>query len=152
MPLRVTLPQEQTLQISFEVARQLYNALLDEALRRMRLYRQSQAYHKARNRKIPRNQGKERAAAFAAARLAVGFTEYALSQYATTIHHCWIGDHVDAVIGQTLTHRAFEAVNKMALGQAKKVRFKGKRGIHQIGSLEGKSNQADLRWHEGSLY
>ncbi len=40
----------------------------------------------------------------------------------------------------------------MALGQAKKVRFKGKRGIHQIGSLEGKSNQAGLRWHEGTLY
>ena len=44
VPLRVTLPQEQTLQIRFEVARQLYNALLGEVLRRMRLYRQSQAY------------------------------------------------------------------------------------------------------------
>ena len=73
MPLRVTLPQEQTLQIRFDVARQVYNAWLGEALRRMRLYRQSQAYHQAR--KIPRSQGKERAAAFAAARLAVGFTE-----------------------------------------------------------------------------
>ena len=55
-------------------------------------------------------------------------------------------------MGQTLVHRAFEAVNKMALGQAKKVRFKGKRGIHQIGSLEGKSNQAGLRWREGTRY
>ena len=75
-----------------------------------------------------------------------------MSQYATTIHHAWIGDHVDAVLGQTLTHRAFEAVNTMALGQAKKVRFKGKRGIHQIGSLEGKSNQAGLRWLENALH
>ncbi len=40
----------------------------------------------------------------------------------------------------------------MALGQAKKVRFKGKRGIHQIGSLEGKSNQAGLRWLENALH
>ena len=73
------------------------------------------------------------------ARKAVDFTEAALSQYATQIHHAWIGDHVDAVIGQTLTKRAFQAVNRMALGQAKKVRFKGKRGLHQIGSLEGGS-------------
>lgn len=44
----------------------------------------------------------ERALLFAAARRAVGFTEVSLSQYATRIHHSWIGDHVDAVIGQTL--------------------------------------------------
>jgi hypothetical protein len=67
-----------------------------------------------------------------------------------------MGDHVDAVIGQTLTKRAFQAVNRMALGPAKKVRFKGQRGLHQIGSLEAKSNTAGwigrdhaLRW--GSL-
>ncbi len=81
----------------------------------------------------------------------MGFTEYAWSRYATTIHHAWIGDHVDAVLGQTLAHRAFDAVEKMALGRAKKVRFKGRRGIHQIGSLEGKSNRAGLRWRTDHL-
>ena len=75
-----------------------------------------------------------------------------MSRYATTIHASWIGDHVDAVIGQSLTKRAFQAVNRMALGQAKKVRFKGKRGLHQIGSLEGKSNQAGMRWRENALH
>ena len=34
------------------------------------------------------------------------FTEGALSQYATQIHPSWIGDLVDAVIGQTLTPRS----------------------------------------------
>ena len=37
VPLRVTRSQEKTLQTRFEVARQLYNALLGEALRRMHL-------------------------------------------------------------------------------------------------------------------
>ena len=145
----MTRSQEKTLQTRFEAARQLYNAVLGEALRRLRLLKQSQAYQTAR--KIPRHHGKERAGAFAAARIAIGFTESALSQYATRIHPSWIGDHVDAVLGQTLVRRAFAAVNKMALGQAKKVRFKGKRGLHQIGSLEGKSNAAGLRWRQGTL-
>ncbi len=64
------------------------------------------------------------------------FTSASLSQYATKIHASWIGEHVDAVIGQTLASRAFQAVNKIAVGHAKQVRFKGKRGLHQIGSLE----------------
>ncbi len=155
VPLRVTRTQEDILQTRFETSRQLYNAILGEARRRLNLLRQSRAYQTART--LPRGekdspQQKQRAIAFAEARHAVGFTESALSRYATTIHASWIGDHVDAVIGQSLTKRAFQAVNRMALGQAKKVRFKGKRGLNQIGSLEGKSNQAGMRWRENALH
>ncbi|MHB1612097.1 MAG: RNA-guided endonuclease TnpB family protein [Sulfobacillus sp.] len=159
VPLRVTPAQERQLLTRFEAARQLYNAVLDEALTRLRLLQQSRAYQTARQ--LPHHaqdpvqqkaQQQARAAAFATARHAVGFTESALSRYATTIHTSWIGDHVDAVIGQTLTHRAFDAANKIALGRAKKVRFKGKRGFHQIGSLEGKSNAAGLRWRDDALH
>ena len=150
VPLRVIPMQDDTLQTRLEAARQLYNALLGEALKRLHLLQQSRAYREAPQ--IPRGQGRKRAAAVAAARQVVGFTEYALSQYATTIHSSWIGDHVDAVIGQPLTRRAFDAANNLALGGAKKVRFKGKRGRHQIGSLEGKSNAAGLRWRNGALH
>ncbi len=150
VPLRVTSVQEDILQTRFEAARQLYNALLGEALRRRDLLKQSKAYQSAC--KIPRRQKKPRQEAFADVRKAVGFTEAALSQFATRIHASWIGDHVDAVMGQTLTRRAFDAVNKLTVGRAKKVRFKGKRGLHQIGSLEGKSNATGLRWREGTLY
>jgi len=159
IPLRVTAAQERTLLVRFAAARQLYNALLGEGLRRLRLLQQSRAYQAARHmpvnareEKKREQQRRQRAMAFAKARRAVGFTEYALSRYATTLHHSWIGDHVDAVIGQTLTKRAFQAVNRMALGLAKQVRFKGRRGIHQIGSLEGKSNQAGLRWRDDVLH
>lgn len=116
----------------FEVARQLYNALLGEALKRLRLLKQSKAYQVARHMPIDaqdketrEQQQRQRAAAFAQARIAVGFTEDALSRYATTIHQSWIGDRVDAVIGQTLTKRAFQAANRVALGHAKKPALKG---------------------------
>ncbi len=151
IPLRVTRAQARVLGTRFEVARQFYNALLGETLLRLGWLRQSTAYRAAR-RDIPRTRPTERAHAFLMARRTVGFTEGALSQYATRIHHTWIGDHVDAVIGQTLTKRAFQAANRLAVGQAKKVRFKGRRGFHQIGSLEGKSNQAGLRWRENALH
>lgn len=149
VPLRVTAVQERQLLTRFEAARQLYNAVLGEALRRLRLLRQSTLYQAAR-RDIPRGHGLR--AAFAISQKAVGFTAASLSQYATHIHHSWIGDHVDAVIGQTLTKRAFQAANKLAWGQAQKVRFKGRRGLHQIGSLEAKSTQAGLRWRNTALH
>ncbi len=93
----------------------------------------------------------ERVDAFAIARKGVGFTSASLSQYATKIHASWVGEDVDAVIGQTLASRAFQAVNKIAVGHAKKVRFKGKRGLHQIGSLDGKSNAVGLSWRNETL-
>lgn len=72
VPLRVTASvQEDILQTRFEATRQLYNAWLGEALRRMYLLKQSQAYQVAR--KIPRRQKTPRQDAFAAARQAVGF-------------------------------------------------------------------------------
>ncbi len=151
VPLRVTPAQERRLMIRFEAARHLYNALLGKGLRRLQLLRESTLCQAAK-RDISRDHPVERAITFAMARKAVDFTASALSQYATQIHHSWIGDHVDAVIGQTLTKRTFQAVNRMALGHAKKFRFKGKRGLHQIGSLEGKSNQASLRWRENALH
>jgi transposase len=57
----------------------------------------------------------------------------------------WLGEHVDSHVVQKLANRAFEAVQKVAFGKARKVRFKGKRGLH---SLEGKTNAACIRWRE----
>jgi len=34
----------------------------------------------------------------------------------------WIADHVDAVLAQTLTTRAYRALNRVCLGQARRVR------------------------------
>ena len=112
VPLRVTDQQERILAARFEAARQLYNALLGEAKKRLSLVRQSIWYTKAKKS----TDKKERQAHFSAARQAHGFSAYAL-----------------------------EAVQKVSFGNARKVRFKGKRGLH---SLEGKMNAACIRWRE----
>jgi len=123
----------------------MYNALLGEALRRLRLLRDSKLYQAAR--KVPKDaeHAEERRSAFAAARAEWEFTEYHLSQFGTELRHSWLGGHVDSPVEQKLVKRAFGAVSRMAFGKAKKVRFKGRRGLH---SLEGKSNVACIRWHD----
>ena len=85
IPLRVTRAQAPVLGIRFEVARQFCSALLGEALRRLGWLRQSTA-HRAARRDSPRPRPIERAHAVFMARRAVGFTEGAVSQYATRIH------------------------------------------------------------------
>ncbi len=142
VPLRVTDQQERTLEARFEAGRQLYNALLGEARKRLALVRQSIWYTKAKKTKDK----KERQAHFSAARQAHGFSAYALEAVADEMRRTtWLGHHLDSHVAQKLADRAFEAVQKVAFGKAGKVRFKGKRGLH---SLEGKTNAACIRWRE----
>ncbi|MFX4302321.1 RNA-guided endonuclease TnpB family protein [Alicyclobacillus tolerans] len=140
VPLRVTRRQERTLEARFEAGHQLYNALLGEARKRLSLVRQSIWYTKAKKS----TDKKARQAHFAAVRQAHGFSAYALEAFADEMRRTtWLGDHLDSHVAQKLAKRAFEAVQKVAFGKAKMVRFKGKRGLH---SLEGKSNAACIRW------
>jgi len=142
VPLRITRRQEQILNARFEAGRQMYNALLAEAQKRLALVRQSVWYAKAKKS----TDKKERQAHFAAARQAHGFSAYALEAVADEMRRTtWLGEHLDSHVAQKLAHRAFAAVQKVAFGWAKKVRFKGKRGLH---SLEGKTNAACIRWRE----
>lgn len=146
IPLRVNRKQRKVLDARFEAARQMYNALLGEALRRLHLLQQSKAYQAAR--RIPRDRSGERSKAFSAARKAYGFTADDLSRYATVLRHSWLEQHIDVHTAQKLSDRAFDAVNKVAFHKAKRVRFKGRRGIH---SLESKSNLSGIRFKDGCL-
>jgi transposase len=120
----------------------MYNALLGEARKRLELVRQSIWYTKAKKS----TDKKERQAHFAAARQNYGFSAYALEAVADEMRRTtWLGDHLDSHVAQKLANHAFEAVQKVAFGKARKVRFKGKRGLH---SLEGKTNAACIRWRE----
>lgn len=141
--------QEKILLARFEAGRQMYNALLGEAKRRLALMRQSVLYQTAQAiSPKDENRRKERQAYFRTARQTYGFSEYSLSQYATQLRKSWLGEHLDAHVAQKLAKRAFEAVEKMAYRRAKNVRFKGKRGIR---SLEGKSNTSGIRWRDNRV-
>ena len=125
VPLRVGPAEEQALQARLEAARALYNACLEEARRRWGLLRQSKAYQQAR--RLPRHTP-ERTEAFNAARAAYGFRDAALQVYAKECRHAsrWIEEHLDAPVSQKLATRAYRAVVRVAVGHAKRVRFKGK--------------------------
>jgi hypothetical protein len=152
LPLRSDAGQAKHLGAHFEAARALYNALLGEALARLHRMWADPAWQAARA--IPKTQKRERAAAFSQLRRAYGFSEYALHDYAKCANCAWIADHIDAMLAQTLATRAYQAVNRMCLGKAKKVRFKSKG--RSLNSVENKWEQSGLRFvlqppEEGNL-
>jgi len=142
LPLRVSPTQARRLRAHLEAARQLYNAILSEGQRRLQRMRADPARQTARA--IARSRKQERAMAFGALRRQYGFSEYALHDAAKGLNCVWIADHVDAVLAQTLATRAYRALNRVCLGQARRVRFKSRsRGIS---SVENKRTNTGLRF------
>jgi hypothetical protein len=142
LPLAVDPEQAKRLRGHFEAARCLYNALLNEALGRLHRMRSDPQWQGARA--IPRTQKHERTAAYARLRQRYRFSEYALQEFAKHANCTWIADHIDSMMAQTLATRAYRAVNRVCLGQAKKVRFRSHaRGLH---SVENKWSKSGIRF------
>jgi len=142
LPLRVDWSQESRLRAHLETARCLYNALLSEANKRLQKMRHDPAWQSAQL--IPRKRSQERAQAFSRLRKQYHFSEYELHEYAKVARVCWIADHIDATMAQTLASRAYQAVNRVCVGKAKRVRFRSRgRGID---SVQGKRNDVGLRF------
>ena len=80
---------------------------------------------------------------FREARAQHGFSEYALHDYAQQFGHSWLGDHLDSLTIQALATRAYRAANRLLVGKARRVRFKGR---HQLDTVEGKTNTSGPRW------
>src|SRR6516165_10210769 len=75
LPLQVDRQQAKHLRGHFEAARHLYNALLSEAMKRLRRLRADVRWQQARL--IPRSDKQKRTTAFEALRKEFGFSEYA---------------------------------------------------------------------------
>jgi transposase len=146
--LVVDSKQELELLSRFQAGRQLYNALLNEAMKRMELVRHSEPYQSAKQ--IPKNQKKKRSDAFKEARNRYRYSDYDLQAYATVISNNskWIAEKVDSNTQQKLATRAFAASEKVMFGRAKTVRYKAPTRFR---SMEGKSNKQGLRWKDGHL-
>jgi hypothetical protein len=142
LPLRVDWSQERSVRAHLEAARCLYNALLSEGNSRLHRMRNDPEWSKARA--IPRTKKQERAHAFSALRRKHHFSEYELHEYAKEARCSWIADHIESTMAQTLATRAYQAVNRVCVGKAKRVRFRSRgRGID---SVEGKRNDVGLRF------
>jgi transposase len=142
LPLQVDWSQERQVRAHLEAARSLYNALLSEAMKRLRCMRNDPTWSKARA--IPRSHKQERAQAFSALRKKYCFSEYELHEYAKQARVSWIADHIDSTMAQTLASRAYQAANRVCIGKAKRVRFRSSgRGID---SVEGKRNDTGMHF------
>lgn len=146
LPLVVDSKTEKKLLAKFQAGRQLYNACLHEAMARMNLVKNSDAYIHAK--KLPK--GKARATTFKEARSAYRYSEYELHSFATftSKKSKWISKNIDSNTQQKLATRAFNASEKVLLGRAKKVRFKV---TSRFCSLEGKTNKQGIRFKDNQL-
>ena len=146
IPLTVDSSQEKELLSRFQAGRQLYNALLNEAMVRMELLRDSELYQAAK--KLPK--GKDRDKVFADARKAYHYSDYDLQAFATIISNSakWIADKIDSNTQQKLATRAFKASERVLFGRAKRVRYKVP---NRFRSMEGKTNKQGIRWKEDSV-
>ena len=79
VPLKVDSSQESELLSKFEAARQLYNACLGEAMTRMKLVRDSEAFKIAK--KISRTNKKECSNAFSVARQAYRYSDFDIQSF-----------------------------------------------------------------------
>ena len=139
-PLVVTPAEAHELSIRLEAARQIYNAGLGEALRRLDLMRESKAWQAAR--KIPKK--KERKETFEAIVESFGYTANDLQKFTRQCRaSCWIGDHAGGHDTQAMTKRAFRAVQQYGFGKKGRPRFKGVGRVH---SVEAQDNKGCIRF------
>src|SRR5215467_6748219 len=142
LPLVVAAGQAKRIRGHLEAGRQFYNAVLSKGQRRLRRMQADPAWQEARA--IPRAHAQERRAAFSALRERHGFSEYALHELARELRVSWLADHLDAVLAQTLASRAYHALNRVCVGEARRVRFRSRgRGLS---SIENKRNDTGLRF------
>src|SRR5436305_8486410 len=100
LPLRVDAGQSKRLRAHFEAARCLYNALLGEAMKRLRHMRADPAWQQARA--IQQTHKQERKEAFSALRQVYGFSEYALHEFFKAANCSWIAEHIDSMVADAL--------------------------------------------------
>ena len=92
LPLQTSSQQAKHVRAHFEAARGLYNALLGQAMKRLKQMRSDPRWQEAR-RAVDKQ---ERSALYAQLRQEYGFSEYALQAYATGARTTWIADHLDS--------------------------------------------------------
>ena len=145
IPAKTTPKEERTLAVRYDAGKHLYNACLKESLRRLKLVKESHDWQTAR--KLPRS--KERSNLFREALKRHHFSEYSLHTFAKdTARLCFIGEHIDSQVIQTVATRAWSSADEYCKGKRGRPRYK-KAG--QFSSIEGKSNKTGIRFRNGKV-
>jgi len=141
--MKYTISDKSALDKYFELSRRLYNAILGEALKRFNLMRESKLYQKAR-KELDKNIKNE---LFREVEIKHGFKEYDISKFATKL---MINEYhtLNHPIKSKLVKRAFDAVNKMRFGNAKKINFIK---FGEMRSIESTSDLQSIRYRNGNI-
>lgn len=135
---------EATFRKRMNIARQIYNACLGEALKGLHKVQKDKGYLHL----LEEPSSKERNAKLREIERAYGYSEYQLHSWAAQCGH-----HFQGAVGssevQKLATRAFQAVRKVQFGTAGRVRFKAQ---GESVSIEGKNNKQGLRWKDCSVH
>ena len=143
LKMKYTISDKSALDKYFELSRRLYNAILSETLRRFNLMRESKLYQQARKETDKKLKQKM----FINTEIKYGFREYDISIFATKLminEYSSLGSHIKA----KLVKRAFEAVNKLRFGNAKKVNFVR---FDEMYSIEGADNKQAIKYRDGVI-
>lgn len=138
LPLKTERWQEYILEKRLEIARQIYNACLGEALRRYKYMVRNSNYWLA----VRMEKGKERNQLFRQIKERYGVEKYSLNMYVQEMGRLF-KKNIGSQMAQNLAERAFSAVERVMYGKGKKVRFCPK---GQFFSVEEKTNQTGFRY------
>ncbi len=133
-----------------DCARQLYNASLNEAIKRLNAIKNTRKYRDAILLSKTGKSKAERSRIFKELNEEYGFRKYDLESFTTKCKNDskFINKHLGTHVCQKISNRAFEAAQKVAFKKAKKVRFKP---FGEFVSLEGKNNETFLKYSNGYL-
>ncbi|WP_233880288.1 transposase [Virgibacillus halodenitrificans] len=150
--LSVNTVQEREILVISECARQIYNSCLGEALKRLDQIKRTNLYKETLKLSKTSNKDKKlRTKNFKFLNKKFNFTDFSIESFAIETKNASksIDQHLGSSICQKIGLRAFATAQKLALNKVKKVYFQSK---GQFITLEGKSNNANLRYVDGYVF
>ena len=156
-PLDTSPADDRELRIRREAYRQIYNAILGESLKNLKLMRESKAYQAAR--KLPKGSDKDtrardlRSEIFDGINKKYNFTSVCVEKFAVLCYRQapHIGNHIESRGARSMARRAFEAVQKYAFGKVGKPKFKNYKEINSVESTEDSAIMLRKRKTDGRL-
>ncbi len=144
LPLITQAWQRDVLNKRLEIHRQIYNALLRQALTRYRQMAQTRAYRGIQEELSRTEQEKERKKLLKERDALI--EQYRLRKFDicrdTTKYRQYFKEHTDSPIIQNLANEVWQAINNLVHGHAEQVHFKQP---GQMKSLSGKTNRSSIK-------
>lgn len=149
IPLKTDSYTQAILKKRFFAAQQQYNALLGEALKRLRLMKADKRYKQACALCKQKGKKQEASALFKKLREEYRYREYDLHAYTKQWNKKGSSLSIGASVSQQLSKRVYNAVDAYQKGKRGKPRFKRK---NRLNSIEDKAIKANIRLKALTVY